>query len=331
MRYFVLGAGSWGCTIAQMLKDNGHDVLLWAHSEEHAKLLNTRKKMPHLPDVNLDVPVTSDISVGKNFDVLIIAVPVQFVRSVLEKIDYDVSIVLNLSKGIEISTGKRVSEIVHETLGCNYAVLSGPSHAEEVALKLPTAVVVAGEMASEFQREFSNDYFRVYVHDDVVGVELAGALKNVIAIAAGIVDGLGGWDNAKAALITRGLYEIARFSMEFGANPLTFMGLAGIGDLIVTCGSKHSRNRRYGEMVAKGYDPVHLLEASKEIVEGAFTCKAVVENYGNKYNLPIIKEVYEVIYNRKSPIDSIKSLMSRSLKLEMEEVKRWLEKSLKSL
>lgn len=330
MRYFVLGAGSWGCTIAQMLKENGHEVLLWAHSEEHAQLLNTRKKMPHLPDVNLDVPVTSDISVGRNFDVLVLAVPVQYIRGVLQKIDYDVHVVLNLSKGIEISTGKRVSEIVQEILGSEYAVLSGPSHAEEVALKLPTAVVVAGAMAPEFQKEFSNEYFRVYVHDDVVGIELAGALKNVIAIAAGIVDGLGGWDNAKAALVTRGLYEIAKFSIEFGANPLTFMGLAGIGDLVVTCGSKHSRNRRYGEMIAKGFDPIYLLEASKEIVEGAFTCKAVVENYGDRYDLPIIKEVHEVIYNKKSPIDSIKSLMTRSLKVEMEEVRRWLEKNLKN-
>jgi len=330
MRYFVIGAGSWGCTIAQLLKENGHDVLLWAHTQEYANILNSKKKMPHLPELDLTVPVTADISKGNEFDVLVLAVPVQYIRGVLQKITYPVELLLNLSKGIEISTGKRVSEIVHETLGCPYAILSGPSHAEEVAQKLPTAIVVAGEMAQELQIEFSNEYFRVYLHDDIVGVELAGALKNVIAIAAGIVDGLGGWDNAKAALITRGLYEISRFAMDFGANPLTFMGLAGIGDLVVTCGSKHSRNRRYGEMVAKGYDPIHLLEASKEIVEGAFTCKAIVDNYGEKYDLPIIKEVYEVIYNGKSPAESIKSLMNRSLKVEMEEVYRWLEKSLKS-
>ncbi|WP_448375082.1 NAD(P)H-dependent glycerol-3-phosphate dehydrogenase [Fervidobacterium sp.] len=330
MKYFVLGAGSWGCTIAQLLKQNGHDVLLWAHTQEHADILNLKRRMPHLPEVELTVTVTSDISKGADFDVLVLAVPVQHVREVLTKIKYPVNLILNLSKGIEIGTGKRVSEIVAEILGCHYAILSGPSHAEEVAQKLPTAIVVAGDMSQEIQKEFSNDYFRVYLHDDVVGVELAGALKNVIAIAAGIVDGLGGWDNAKAALITRGLYEISRFSMEFGANPLTFMGLAGIGDIIVTCGSKHSRNRRYGEMVAKGYDPVQLLEASKEVVEGAFTCKAIIEKYGSKYDLPIIREVYEIIYNRKSPVESIKSLMTRSLKVEMEEVYKWLEKSLKS-
>uniref|UniRef100_A0A7C5U923 Glycerol-3-phosphate dehydrogenase [NAD(P)+] n=1 Tax=Fervidobacterium nodosum TaxID=2424 RepID=A0A7C5U923_9BACT len=330
MRYFILGAGSWGCTIAQLLNDNGHDVLLWAHTDELAAKLSETKAMPHVPDVKLDVPVTSDISNGKFFDVIVIATPTQFIRNVLEKIDYKPNVVLNLSKGIEISTGKRISEIVSEILGCDYAILSGPSHAEEVALRLPTAVVVAGKYADIFQKEFSNEYFRVYLHNDITGIELAGALKNVIAIAAGIVDGLGGWDNAKAALITRGLYEITKFSTHFGADPITFMGLAGIGDLVVTCGSKHSRNRRYGEMIAKGFDPIHLLDASKEIVEGAYTCKAVVENYGNDFDLPIIKEIYQVIYNGKSPLESIKSLMTRSLKVEMEEVKKWLEKNLKN-
>ncbi len=328
MRYFILGAGSWGCTIAQLLKENGHDVLLWAHTNELAQKLNTSRTMPHI-DANLDVYVTSDISIGKEFDVIVIATPTQFIRNVLKMIDYKPSIVLNLSKGIEIATGKRISEIVHEILGCEYAILSGPSHAEEVAKKLPTAVVVAGSNAEVFQKEFSNEYFRVYTHDDVTGIELAGALKNVIAIAAGIVDGLGGWDNAKAALITRGLYEMIKFGMHFDANPLTFMGLAGLGDLVVTCNSKHSRNRRYGEMLTKEFDPINLLQASKEVVEGAYTCKAIIENYGHKFDLPIMKEVYEVIYNKKSPLESIKSLMNRTLKVEMEEVKKWLEKNLK--
>jgi len=330
MKYFVLGAGSWGCTIAQLLKENGHDVLLWAHNAELADRLNEKKKLPHLPDVALDVKVVSDISIGKEYDVLIIATPVQFVRGVFERIDYKPKCFLNLSKGIEIKTGKRVSQIVQEFFDCDYAVLSGPSHAEEVALKLPTAVAVAGENKEIFQREFSNDYFRVYIHEDIVGIELAGALKNIIAIAAGVVDGLGGWDNAKAALITRGLYEITKFSATFGADPLTFMGLAGLGDLVVTCNSRHSRNRRYGEMIAKGFDPLQLLEASVEIVEGAYTCKAIVENYGDKVDMPITKEIYEVIYNKKSPSDSIKCLMSRSLKVEMGEVKEWLEKNSKA-
>ncbi|MEN3042439.1 MAG: NAD(P)H-dependent glycerol-3-phosphate dehydrogenase [Fervidobacterium sp.] len=330
MQYFILGAGSWGCTIGQLIKDNGHKVVIWAHTEELARKLNESKAMPHIPDVKFDVPVTNDISEGKHFDVVVIATPTQFVRNVLQRIDYKPNVILNLSKGIEISTGERISQIVAEILNCDYAILSGPSHAEEVALKLPTAVVVAGKYAEIFQKEFSNEYFRVYLHNDIVGIEFAGALKNVIAIAAGIVDGLGGWDNAKAALITRGLYEITRFSTNFGADPITFMGLAGIGDLVVTCGSKHSRNRRYGEMIAKGFDPIQLLEASKEIVEGAYTCKAVVENYAEYFDLPIIKEIYEVIYKRKPPLESIKSLMSRSLKVEMEEVKKWLEKNLKN-
>lgn len=329
MRYFILGAGSWGSTIAQLLKDNGHEVVLWAHTEELAEKLNNRKKMPHLPDVDLEVEVSSDISLGDSYDVLIIATPVQFIRSVFERIDYQPKTILNLSKGMEISTGKRVSEIVKEFFDCGYAVLSGPSHAEEVALRLPTAVVIAGSMKEILQREFSNEYFRVYIHEDILGIELASALKNIIAIAAGVVDGLGGWDNAKAALITRGLYEITKFSANFGADPLTFMGLAGLGDLVVTCNSRHSRNRRYGEMIAKGFDPLHLLEASEEIVEGAYTCKAIIENYGDRFDMPITKEIYEVIYNRKLPSDSIRCLMSRSLKVEMEEVKEWLEKNLK--
>lgn len=330
MKYFVLGAGSWGCTVAQMLKENGHDVTLWAHTKELSDKLNFTKTMPHIPDIKLNVNVTDKIAEGKDFDAVILATPTQFIRDVLNRLDYKPKIILNLSKGIEIKTGKRISEIVEEIIGCDYAVLSGPSHAEEVSLKLPTAVVVAGKSSEVFQKEFSNEYFRVYLHNDVVGIEFAGALKNIIAIAAGIIDGLGGWDNAKAALITRGLYEITKFSTHFGADPITFMGLAGMGDLIVTCNSRHSRNRRYGEMIAKGFDPLHLLEASKEVVEGAYTCKAVIENYGDKLDLPIIKEVYEVIYNKKSPIESIKSLMSRALKVEMEEVKKWLEKNLKN-
>ncbi|ODN31126.1 NAD(P)H-dependent glycerol-3-phosphate dehydrogenase [Fervidobacterium thailandense] len=316
MKYFVLGAGSWGCTIAQLLKENGREVLLWAHNRELAERLNRQKRMPHVPDIELRVDVTDDISLGKEFDVLVIATPVQYIRSVLERIDFTPKVVLNLSKGIEIGTGKRVSEIVGEFFKTEYAVLSGPSHAEEVARKLPTAVVVCGARSEEFQRDFSNDYFRVYTHDDVVGVELAGALKNIIAIAAGILDGIGGWDNAKAALITRGLYEMMKFGLQFGAKPVTFMGLAGLGDLVVTCNSKHSRNRRYGEMLTKEFDPIQLLEASTEVVEGAYTCKAVIERFGSVIDMPITKEVYEIIYHRKHPIDSIRTLMSRSLKME---------------
>lgn len=320
MRYFVLGAGSWGTTVAQMLKENGHEVLLWAHSKDVAERLKTTRRLPHAPEVELNVDVTNDISLCERFDVVVIATPVQYVRSVLEKLSFQPSFVLNLSKGLEIKTGKRVSEIVSDFFSCRYAVLSGPSHAEEVARKLPTAVVVAGDDVETVQRDFSNSYFRVYRHDDVIGVELAGALKNVIAIAAGIIDGLGGWDNAKAALITRGLYEIAKFSSALGAKPVTFMGLAGLGDLVVTCNSRHSRNRRYGEMLAKGFDPIALLDASSETVEGAYTARAIVENYGDRFELPIIQEVYEVVYKGKHPLDSLKSLMTRGLKSEFEEL-----------
>ncbi|MCD6550669.1 NAD(P)H-dependent glycerol-3-phosphate dehydrogenase, partial [Thermotoga sp.] len=254
---------------------------------------------------------------SKRIEILKKVIPEQHVRVDISKLSERPLMVLNLSKGIEIETGKRVSEIVKEILGCPYAVLSGPSHAEEVAKKLPTAVTLAGNKAKELQKRISNEYFRVYTCEDVVGVEIAGALKNVIAIAAGILDGLGGWDNAKAALETRGIYEITRFGRHFGANQKTFMGLAGIGDLMVTCNSKYSRNRRFGELIAKGFDPQKLLESSHQVVEGAFTVRAVVKK-AKEMNLemPISEEVYRVIYEGKSPLQSMKDLMRRSLKDE---------------
>ncbi|PLV57348.1 NAD(P)H-dependent glycerol-3-phosphate dehydrogenase [Thermotoga sp. SG1] len=317
MRFFILGAGSWGTVFAQMLKENNEEVVLWARRREIADLINNYHTSPYLEGLKITVRATNDLEELKSSDILVIATPVQHVREYLNKLSVKPYMVLNLSKGIEIESGKRVSQIVEEILGCPYAVLSGPSHAEEVARKLPTAVTLAGENAKELQRRISNEYFRVYTSEDVVGVEIAGALKNVIAIASGILDGLGGWDNAKAALETRGIYEIARFGIHFGADQKTFMGLAGIGDLMVTCNSKYSRNRRFGELIAKGFDPQKLLESSHQIVEGAFTVKAVVkEARKEKIEMPISEEVYRVIYEGKSPFQSMKDLMGRSLKEE---------------
>lgn len=317
MRFFVLGAGSWGTVFAQLLKENGEEVILWARRKEIADLINNSHTSPYIDEMEISVRATNNLDELKSTDILVIAIPVQHVREHLSRLSKKPSMVLNLSKGLEIKTGKRISEIVKEILGCPYAVLSGPSHAEEVARKLPTAVTLAGDNARELQRRISNEYFRVYTCEDVVGVEIAGALKNVIAIAAGILDGLGGWDNAKAALETRGIYEIARFGRHFGADQKTFMGLAGIGDLMVTCNSKYSRNRRFGELIAKGFDPQKLLESSHQVVEGAFTVKAVVKKANElEIDMPISEEVYRVIYGGKSPFQSMKDLMKRSLKDE---------------
>ncbi len=331
MKYFVLGSGSWGTVISQILKWNGKEVLLWARREEVKNSINDYGINPNLPNVKISVKATTELMEGKDFDALIVSVPVQHIREVISKLPFHPKKILNLSKGIEISTGKLVSEIIYEHFpNIEYAVLSGPSHAEELIEKIPTAVVVAGQNAEEYQVDFSNDFFRIYTSNDVKGVEVCGALKNVLAIAAGILDGIGGWDNSKAALITRGIYEIARFVSYLGGNPLTAMGLAGIGDLVVTCNSKHSRNRRFGEMIAKGFSPVELLNASKEVIEGAYTCKAIIENYACKVDLPITQEVYRVIYEDKNPYVSIKDLMSRTLKNETEELKEWLKKNLKN-
>ena len=327
MKYCVLGAGSWGTTFAQMLKDEGKEVCVWARREEVVELINREGRNPYTGDLALSVRATGDVNECiDSSDVVVIAIPTQHIREILETIRVDVRKVLNLSKGLEISTGKRISQIVSEVLNASYCVLSGPSHAEEVMRKLPTAVTVAGDFAEEVQHDLNTRTFRVYTVDDVVGVEIAGALKNVMAIAAGILDGLGGWDNAKAALMTRALYEMVKYGVQFGAKPYTFMGLAGIGDLMVTCNSRYSRNRWFGERIGNGENPQVLLSSMRMVAEGAYTVKAVVkvaERLG--LDMPISREVYKIIYEGKSPLASMKDLMSRAPKPEMEILKELKE------
>jgi len=327
MRYCVLGAGSWGTTFAQMLKDEGKEVCVWARRKEVVELINCEGRNLYTGDLALSVRATGDVNECINSsDVVVIAIPTQHIREILETIRVDVRKVLNLSKGLEISTGKRISQIVSEVLNAPYCVLSGPSHAEEVMRKLPTAVTVAGDFAEEVQHDLNTSTFRVYTVDDVVGMEIAGALKNVMAIAAGILDGLGGWDNAKAALMTRALYEMVKYGVQFGAKPYTFMGLAGIGDLMVTCNSRYSRNRWFGERIGNGENPQTLLSSMKMVAEGAYTVKAVVkvaEKMG--LDMPISREVYKIIYEGKSPLASMKDLMSRAPKPEMEILKELKE------
>ncbi|MCD6105451.1 MAG: NAD(P)-dependent glycerol-3-phosphate dehydrogenase [Thermosipho sp. (in: Bacteria)] len=321
MKIGILGAGSWGIAFGNLLIDNSQEVLIWARRKKYVEEVNYTKKTPYLKNIEVKATLTNDLKEFLEFtEILVIAVPVQFIRNIFQEIikyDYKFSLILNLSKGIEIKTLKRVSEIVKEYFKAPYTVLSGPSHAEEVAKKIPTAVTLAGNNYNFFQKILSNDYFRVYSSEDVTGVEIAGALKNVMAIAAGILDGFGDWDNSKAALMTRALFEMIKFGKEFGAKEETFFGLAGVGDLMVTCNSKHSRNRKLGELIAKGKSLNEILSSTNMVAEGMFTVQAVKNFSINKnIDMPISNEVYEILFNGKDPKKSMVELMRRPLKSE---------------
>lgn len=321
MKIGILGAGSWGIAFGNLLIDNSQEVLIWARRKKYVEEVNYTKKTPYLKNIEVKATLTNDLKEFLEFtEILVIAVPVQFIRNIFQEIikyDYKFSLILNLSKGIEIKTLKRVSEIVKEYFKAPYTVLSGPSHAEEVAKKIPTAVTLAGSNYNFFQKILSNDYFRVYSSEDVTGVEIAGALKNVMAIAAGILDGFGDWDNSKAALMTRALFEMIKFGKEFGAKEETFFGLAGVGDLMVTCNSKHSRNRKLGELIAKGKSLNEILSSTNMVAEGMFTVQAVKNFSINKnIDMPISNEVYEILFNGKDPKKSMVELMRRPLKSE---------------
>ncbi|ANQ53005.1 glycerol-3-phosphate dehydrogenase [Thermosipho affectus] len=320
MKFGVIGAGSWGCAFANLLVDNGQDVLVWARRKEVVFEINVLKKISYLNGIRPKFNASDNIQEVVDFsDYLVIAIPVQFIRENLSKIKYwdNVKGIVNLSKGLEIKTLKRVSEIIRDFVSIPYTVLSGPSHAEEVAENIPTAVTIAGENVEELQILFSNDYFRVYTSDDVVGIEISGALKNVMAIAAGVLDGLGGWDNSKAALMTRALYEMIKFGKIFGAQEKTFFGLSGVGDLMVTCNSRHSRNRLLGELIAKGQTLEEVMKNTKMVAEGMYTVKAVVElSLKRGIDMPISSEVFKILYANKNPRLSMLDLMRRPLKEE---------------
>ena len=284
----VLGAGSWGTALSMVLAENGHDTLLWTNRAEQAREINEQHtNSQYINNIKLpeNLKATTDLSVAANHgDTLVVAVPTKAIREVCSNLN-DVlqkeKLFVHVSKGIEPDTLLRISEFMKETLKpellSNLVVLSGPSHAEEVVLQHPTTVSAACEnlqAAEKVQDLFMNHYFRVYTNDDVLSVELGGALKNVIALAAGIIDGLQYGDNAKAALITRGLAEISRLGEKMGGNPLTFSGLTGMGDLIVTCTSVHSRNWRAGNMLGKGMKLQEVLDQMGMVVEGVRTTKA---------------------------------------------------------
>lgn len=327
----ILGAGGWGTALANLLHSNKHNVTLWEYDKEYAHTLQEhRENFYFLPNVKIpkDIFITHDIDIAvHNKDLIVVATPTQFIRNVINNIkDFDLSrhLILSVSKGIENDTLMTVSQIFADVFmkfkKKNVIVLSGPSHAEEVAHKIPTAVVAGSSditKASLVQKAFSNKYFRVYRSDDVPGVELGGALKNVIAIAAGISDGAGFGDNTKAAIMTRGLKEITRLGLKLGAKEKTFQGLSGIGDLIVTCMSKLSRNRFVGEEIGKGRKLKDILTDMKMIAEGVSTTKSTYELAQElNVDLPITEQVYKVLFTSKNPHTATKILMTRDLKKE---------------
>nr|WP_317922081.1 NAD(P)H-dependent glycerol-3-phosphate dehydrogenase [Tepidimicrobium xylanilyticum] len=331
-RVGVLGGGSWGTALAILLSNNNHSVDIWirdAKQKEH--MVNFRENKKYLPGISIpeNINVTDDLSqVIHNKDIIVLSIPSHGIRKVLndsKKYFRNDQVIVNVAKGIENNTLLRISEIVHEILPDNpYAVLSGPSHAEEVAQNMPTTVVSASKekaIAEYVQDIFMSPYFRVYTNPDVIGVELGGSLKNVIALGAGISDGLGYGDNTKAALMTRGMIEIARLGERMGANISTFSGLAGIGDLIVTCTSMHSRNRRAGILIGQGKSLQEAIESIGMVVEGIKTAKsayALAKKY--QVTMPITKEIYEVLYEGKNVKNSVINLMLRDKKHEMEDI-----------
>jgi glycerol-3-phosphate dehydrogenase (NAD(P)+) len=322
--FAILGAGAWGTAIGLVLaRDPTHRVRLWSARPENAQILRERREnvrlLPGVP-IPESIELTTDIAATvEGAELLISAIPTVHLRSALVPIAGHVGRdrpVLSLAKGLENESFLRPTEILRQVLHVrDVAVLSGPSHAEEVARNLPTSVVVASDdlaLARWLQQHFSTDRFRVYTNLDVIGVELAGALKNVIGIAAGISDGLGFGDNAKAALLTRGLAEMTRFGVALGAEPQTFAGLAGIGDLITTCMSRHGRNRHVGECLARGETMSQIVGRMTMVAEGIYTTRSVHQRATRMgLALPITAEVYRVLYENKDPLAAVNDLMVR--------------------
>lgn len=324
----VLGAGSWGTALALLLHNNGHEVTLWSALEDEVKML--REKREHaskLPGVKLPETMEITVDLEKSLadpDVAVLAVPSPFTRATAHRMapfTKKGQIIVNVAKGVEENTLMTLSEIISQEIPqADVCVLSGPSHAEEVGKGIPTTCVVSAEKratAEYLQGIFMSPVFRVYTTPDMLGVELGGALKNVIALAAGTADGLGYGDNIKAALITRGIAEIARLGTKMGARMETFYGLSGMGDLIVTCASVHSRNRKAGYLMGKGYTMKEAMDEVKMVVEGVYSAKAA-KSLAEKYQveMPIIQEVNKVLFEKKPAAEAVRDLMVRDKKVE---------------
>lgn len=324
----IIGAGSWGTALAVLLHRNGHKVTVWSIVESEIEMLKKeREHKDKLPGVSLpeDMIFTTNLEEAvKGRDVLVLAVPSPYTRTTSRNMASLVSegqIIVNVAKGIEENSLLTLSQIIEEEIPqAIVAVLSGPSHAEEVGRGIPTTIVVGARKkttAEYLQNVFMNEVFRVYISPDMLGIELGAALKNVVALAAGIADGLGCGDNTKAALITRGIAEIARLGMAMGGKLETFSGLTGIGDLIVTCASMHSRNRRAGILIGKGYTMEQAMDEVKMVVEGVYSAKAAM-GLAAKYHvqLPIIEQVNGVLFEGRPVDEAVKNLMLRDKKIE---------------
>ena len=325
----VLGAGGWGTTLAVLLHKKGHQVRLWEVFPGYAGILKeTRENVKFLPGIKIPEEILITADFGEALDkteIVVIAVPSFAVREISRMIvrinSGKSSFLVCASKGLELASGKRLSQVIQEEVGkVNLAVLSGPSHAEEVSREIPTSVVVASrssDFAEAIQKVFMTERFRVYTSPDLIGVELGGALKNIVAVAAGISDGLGYGDNTKAALLTRGIVEIRKLGVALGADVATFSGLSGIGDLIATCISPYSRNRRLGEEIGKGKTLKQALAETEMVVEGVNTSRAADE-LSRRLNveMPITSEVKTVLFEGKSPLQAVKELMTRKAKPE---------------
>ena len=330
MKVAVIGGGSWGTTLADLLAHKGVDVTIWVREMELlAEIKSKGENSWYMPGVKLSpgLQATMDLEQAcSGKDLFLMAVPCQFMRSVLgdmrELLPKNAAIVC-ANKGIEIDTGKTMSEVCEEVLGARkhrFAVISGPSFAYEVIRRMPTAVSLGckdKDLARQVQELFATDYFRVYTNKDVKGVALGGAVKNIIAIAAGVSDELGFGADARAALITRGLAEMSRLGAKLGADPKTFMGLSGLGDLVLTCTGDLSRNRQVGRRLAKGQKLMDILGEMKMVAEGVKTAQALHGLAKKiKVELPITEQVYAILYEDKDPAQAVRELMTRSLKEE---------------
>lgn len=331
----MIGAGSWGTALTWLLTNNGHHVTVWSALEQEIEMLKRdHEQKDKLPGVILspDTVFTTQLSEAvEGMDLLVLAVPSPFTRSTskqLKDLVREGQIIVNVAKGIEEETLLTLSQIIEEEIPqAEVAVLSGPSHAEEVGKGMPTAIVAGAyrkKTAEYIQNIFMSEVFRVYASPDVLGIELGAALKNVVALAAGIADGLGCGDNTKAALITRGIKEISRLGMKMGGHFESFYGLSGIGDLIVTCASMHSRNRRAGILIGKGYSMDEAMKEVKMVVEGVYSAKAAM-GLAKRYDvpLPIIEQVNEVLFNGKPAVQAMNDLMVRDKKIEITNDIKW--------
>lgn len=332
MKITLCGGGSWGTAIARLLSNKGHELNFYIRNKEVIEDIRKNKEnTKYLPGAKFkkEINLTNNLdSVLEDIDVFIIAVPTSSIREVLTNIKGKISnetIIVNLSKGIEVESLDRISEISAEILKDNpFVALSGPSHAEEVGKDIPTTLVASSEnieVAQTIQHEFSTPIFRIYTNPDLVGVEMGGALKNIIALAAGMNDGLAYGDNSKAAIMTRGIYEMSKLGISLGANPHTFNGLSGIGDLIVTCTSMHSRNRRAGILIGEGKSMEEACNEVGQVVEGVKTVKSAYKLAKIKnIEMPITNALYKVLYEGYDSNKAVYELMTRENKDEIEQI-----------